>query len=88
MYANRSLICCRANHGFVPAIRLTPLGSPNAVPSFLGSQVLLSFKHQFLPRRMFFYTLNACAQGRAETELAKAEAAVPRVPCSALLYGI
>ena len=40
---NRSIISRRANVGFIPAIRLAPLGSPDAVPSFLGKRFILSF---------------------------------------------
>jgi len=40
---NRSLPCHRANRDFVPAIGLSPLGSPDAMSPFLSSQVLLSF---------------------------------------------
>ena len=34
--ANRSVFASRANVGFIPAIRLAPMDSPDAVPSFLG----------------------------------------------------
>jgi hypothetical protein len=36
MNANRSVLSSRTNVGFIPATRLTPLDSPDAVPPFLG----------------------------------------------------